>query len=414
MCSPLINTPVPLSWFSDFKTPSSEISVSQFYPSSHPHTLHPPLLKMSYILRRSLASLAINSPGPSNPSIHMASASSTLPTDVRRRRAVQPAHPTSSPSPLSDPAFLGKTPKKLPAKLEADFQALRASNQFKGDELSARRAFLKSQVAWRSRVRGTSEKKGAHHAKSGDREGEVEAEGVDGEGETSKAEIVAQRIYLPNIQIRLMRNHTPPGEAYDPNIATFRIPPSMTKTDLRSYLSAVYNLPTTFIRTDNYLAPLARPNPKGEIRRIGGSAKNYKRAVVGLVEPFHYPDDVEELRAGEDGERLAKVRSDWLEYNFRTEEDEEMRKRARMKMYKGWRWRGKTHDNAVSFSYLFWPHVCCWHGRESNAGKGFAYAIQGNTIREIMKRRGEREASIAAEAARMHAEGGASAQVPTA
>ncbi|EIW71189.1 hypothetical protein TREMEDRAFT_24146, partial [Tremella mesenterica DSM 1558] len=96
------------------------------------------------------------------------------------------------------------------------------------------------------------------------------------------------RIYLPNIQIRMMRNHTPSGEPYDPFIATFRIPPSMTKTDLRSYLMAVYNLPVTFIRTDLYSAPVTRIWP-GKIVKGGGSKKNYKRAIVGLLEPFHYP-----------------------------------------------------------------------------------------------------------------------------
>lgn len=231
-------------------------------------------------------------------------------------------------------------------------------NQFKGDELSARRAFLKTQVAWRSRVRGTAEVKAAFVERFTSTEGgkglTVDSESQDDvlseNGAISESPIVAQRIYLPNIQIRLVRNHVPPGEAYDPMIATFRIPQSMTKTDLRSYLSAVYNLPVTFIRTANYLAPVQRGRG-GQIRRKGGMMNNYKKAVVGLLEPFHYPDDVDELRAMEDGERLVSIRQDWLDENYRIREAAQYRKKILMKYYKGYRWRTGQHDNSVSFAF---------------------------------------------------------------
>ncbi|TXT13161.1 hypothetical protein VHUM_01562 [Vanrija humicola] len=174
-----------------------------------------------------------------------------------------------------------------------------------------------------------------------------------------------------------MRNHTPPGEAYDPWVATFRIPPSMTKPDLRSYLLATYGLEVTFIRTDNYLAPLQRFQG-GVIKRPTGSKKNYKRAVVGLKEPFHYPDDVDEMRAGqwggvEAGEIQASQREADLEQEYAIEQVKDYRKSLAMKMHKGWRWRAGTHDNA------------------------------GNTIREIMRRRQEREAAIDAEVAKANA-----------
>jgi large subunit ribosomal protein L23 len=167
----------------------------------------------------------------------------------------------------------------------------------------------------------------------------------------TEGEIVGQRIYLPNVQIRLMRNNTPPGQSYDPTIATFRIPPSMTKTDLRSYLSTVYNLPVTFIRTDLYQPPIQRIVGGSQVRQ-SGSVKNYKRAVVGLVEPFHYPDDVEELRAkGQEagvGDEWAQAREDWLNEKFQKDRMDENMKRARFKLYKGYRWRSRWHDNEVS------------------------------------------------------------------
>ncbi|KAL7420068.1 hypothetical protein Q5752_005033 [Cryptotrichosporon argae] len=319
---------------------------------------------MSLLFRRTLASIA-PTPGPSS--------ARTLPTAVRRRREQAIATPA-----VAVPEVAGKTPKLLSAPLEDLFQSLRLKGQYAGDEASARRHFLKTHGAYRSRVRGavvsSPAADGAASAAptradffSAAGAGEADAEA--GKAATS---VVGQRVYLPNIQIRLMRNHTAPGAAYDPFVATFRIPPSMTKHDLRSYLSAVYGLAVTFIRTDNYVAPVAR-FAGGQVRKVAGSRKNYKRAVVGLTEPFHYPDDVDEMRAGTYGadraEEFAQAREKWLNARFYTDEEMNAKKRFTMKMFKGWRWRASTHDNA------------------------------GNTIRKIMERRDARERAIADAAA---------------
>ena len=153
-----------------------------------------------------------------------------------------------------------------------------------------------------------------------------------------------------------MRNHTPPNEAYDPNVATFRIPHNMTKTDLRSYLSALYGMTVTFIRTDNYFPAVKRMPGGGQVRVPVGSMKSYKCAVVGLTEPFHYPDDVDELYAqGEKmglGTQLGDERKEWIESNFQVGMLAEMKKKALMKFHKGYRWRSKTHDNPVRFPFL--------------------------------------------------------------
>ena len=105
------------------------------------------------------------------------------------------------------------------------------------------------------------------------------------------------RIYLPNVSVVLRRNKTPIDEPYDPMVATFRIPLSMTKTDLKSYLKGLYDLDVTFVRTDIRVGRIVRDRKTGQRGRQKGFQHNYKRAVVGLKEPFHYPDDEEELRA---------------------------------------------------------------------------------------------------------------------
>ncbi|KAH9829998.1 mitochondrial ribosomal protein L23 [Rhodofomes roseus] len=149
--------------------------------------------------------------------------------------------------------------------------------------------------------------------------------------DTGKAQeqVVGQKIYLPNIIIRLVRNHTPPGQPYNPYEATFRLPPSMTKTDLRSYLSAVYGVKTTYIRTDNYLSPLTRDLRTGSWTRTRAH-KTYKRAVVGLVEPFYYPLAMEDMSAEE-----REQREDWLEQHFQIKEKAALTRIEMLRLQKG-------------------------------------------------------------------------------
>ncbi|KAG8893373.1 hypothetical protein FRC01_013631, partial [Tulasnella sp. 417] len=153
--------------------------------------------------------------------------------------------------------------------------------------------WLEKTTRRRRRVRGTRQRT---------------SEDPDADPET---EVVGQKIYLPNLVFRLMRNHTPPGQPYNPYEATFRIPRSLTKNDVRSYLSAVYGIECTYIRTDNYIAPLGRTLVDGhrtEAKRVGGTETTYKRAVVGLVEPFIYPGAVEDMTAKEREDHEA-----WME-----------------------------------------------------------------------------------------------------
>lgn len=168
-----------------------------------------------------------------------------------------------------------------------------------------------------------------------------------------KFENVGYQVFLPNIVIRLIRNDTKPGQAYDPWTATFRIPPSMTKTDLRSYLKAVYNLDVTFIRTSLRWGKVVRDQNGRKVRQKG-SQHNYKRAVVGLHQPFHYPDDEEELRAlGRAtglGDKLYDARMKTVNETFFIKENAEYRKKAITRVYKraSERFRSAGENSRVS------------------------------------------------------------------
>lgn len=127
---------------------------------------------------------------------------------------------------------------------------------------------------------------------------------------TEESVVVGQKIYLPNIVFKMVPNFTPKGDAYNPYEATFRVPQSLTKTDIRSYLLAMYGVKTTYIRTDNYFSPLSRNNQTGEKGQTQ-SYRTYKRAVVGLVDPFYYPQLQSEMKPRE----LIERRS-WLKKTF--------------------------------------------------------------------------------------------------
>lgn len=141
-----------------------------------------------------------------------------------------------------------------------------------------------------------------------------------------EADVVGQRVYLPNIIMRLVRNQTAPGQPYNPYEATFRLPQSVTKTDIRSLLLAVYGVKTTYIRTDNYISPWYR-TIEGRERR---PYKTYKRAVVGLVEPFYYPHRMEDMEPQE-----KKLREEWIEKNFAIQQQRNLRKEELLRLTKG-------------------------------------------------------------------------------
>ncbi|KAG8931049.1 hypothetical protein FRC02_003280 [Tulasnella sp. 418] len=182
---------------------------------------------------------------------------------------------------------------------------------------------------------------------------------TDGQTSVTETNVVGRRIYLPNIVFKLVRNFTPPGQPYNPYEATFRVPRSVTKLDIRSYLMAVYGVETTYIRTDNYLAPMDRDHTDGMKIKRHDTDRTYKRAVVGLVKPFAYPEAVEDMSPTE-----KKEREDWLERMFFTKSSEKLMKQFTLRRAQGFRYRNDTTKQ------------------------------RGNIIEKVMQKRKEREAKV--------------------
>ncbi|SPO29470.1 uncharacterized protein UTRI_04799_B [Ustilago trichophora] len=129
--------------------------------------------------------------------------------------------------------------------------------------------------------------------------------------------------FLPNTIIKLVKNHTPEGAEYDPFKATFRVPLSMHKHALRSYLLSIYGLKTTWARSSIYRSPVTRDNRTG--KKISGRGRTYKKVEVGLLEPFLFPE----------------ISPEFQKQHLLTSELDYERSRVYLKMTKTTRWRGK-------------------------------------------------------------------------
>ncbi|KAI0272642.1 mitochondrial ribosomal protein L23 [Gloeopeniophorella convolvens] len=185
---------------------------------------------------------------------------------------------------------------------------------------------------------GTEPTEGEWLAKLNERRSRVRGtRGVATPSGAVETRVVGEKVYLPNLLFRLVPNHTPSGAPYNPYEATFRVPQSVTKTDVRAYLAAVYGVQTTYIRTDNYFAPVRRAWNAAWVR--GAPHRTYKRAVVGLVEPFYYRRRRRTCRGGAGG---ARGRLDEL---YQREMGKDLMKEQLLRFTKqnspGWVWRGE-------------------------------------------------------------------------
>jgi len=118
----------------------------------------------------------------------------------------------------------------------------------------------------------------------------------------SQPQKVGSMVFLPNTIVRLVRNTSTRHGSYDAFKATFRVPLSMHKHGLRSYLLAIYGLRTTWCRSLIYRAPIVRDQRRQ--KRIGSTARTFKKVEVGLLEPFLFPEITprfkqNEMRMGE-------------------------------------------------------------------------------------------------------------------
>lgn len=259
-------------------------------------------------------------------------------------RRAQRAYATIAPNKAAESAQASSAALKIKekrAQTEVDFARTPAAERIV--TLSEKRALVKPAIerdATRGRLRGVRTIR--------------RRDGTVGE------QIVGQRIYLPNIIFTLVRNHTPPGKAYNPYEATFRISQNITKTDVRSYLHSIYGVECSYIRTDNYLVPMKHEKAIAVGRiRDHNQKRAYKRAVVGLKEPFYYPQMVEDMN-GKD----RWLREQDLEDSFRLKEWKQIMTAAAVKAQEGLNGKNKISDLTAVWDTKKRVYRKLWEQRE--------------------------------------------------
>ncbi|KAF9206996.1 hypothetical protein BGZ49_001414 [Haplosporangium sp. Z 27] len=92
-----------------------------------------------------------------------------------------------------------------------------------------------------------------------------------------------KKLYFPSTVLKLVRNG--PNVLAVSNTLTFRVPPSMNKFDIKSYLSNIYKINVLNVRTANMPAKLAGSGGNSIMKR-----QKFKKAVVTIDQDFKWPD----------------------------------------------------------------------------------------------------------------------------
>ncbi|KAG0303026.1 hypothetical protein BGZ98_007047 [Dissophora globulifera] len=100
-----------------------------------------------------------------------------------------------------------------------------------------------------------------------------------------------KKLYFPSTVLKLVRNG--PNVPEVSNTLTFRVPPSMNKFDIKSYLSNIYKLNVLTVRTANMPAKLAGSGGNTILKRA-----TFKKAVVTIDHDFKWPEAPDSVAFG--------------------------------------------------------------------------------------------------------------------
>ncbi|KAF9412594.1 hypothetical protein BGZ94_001001 [Podila epigama] len=92
-----------------------------------------------------------------------------------------------------------------------------------------------------------------------------------------------KKLYFPSTVLKLVRNG--PQVPQTSNTLTFRVPPSMNKMDIKSYLSNIYKFQILDVRTANMPAKVAGSGGNTILKR-----QKFKKAIVTIDGEFKWPD----------------------------------------------------------------------------------------------------------------------------
>ncbi|KAJ1663488.1 mitochondrial 54S ribosomal protein YmL41 [Coemansia sp. RSA 1813] len=119
------------------------------------------------------------------------------------------------------------------------------------------------------------------------------------------------KVYFPNLVFKII-----PDSRLGRNQAAFRVPLQVNKLDIKDYLTHIYNVTVTDVRTTVFPGKLSLNRFTGQQER----SPRIKKAIVTIKEDFEYPKEVD------------------VDKDFKGAQVEYQRKRRDNKL-KGWRLR---------------------------------------------------------------------------
>ena len=72
---------------------------------------------------------------------------------------------------------------------------------------------------------------------------------------------------------------------FPPHQAVFKVPPQLSKVDIKDYLSRLYNINITDVRTMNYLGKVKK-DENGRVQK----RPDFKKAIITMDHDFVFPD----------------------------------------------------------------------------------------------------------------------------
>ncbi|KAH7031090.1 uncharacterized protein B0I36DRAFT_323176 [Microdochium trichocladiopsis] len=112
----------------------------------------------------------------------------------------------------------------------------------------------------------------------------------------------SKQVFLPSHLVTMLR----PKPTTPPTLATFRVPLTFNKLDMRDYLLHAYKVETAGIRSLVAQQPIDKPKPNEKPRRVR-RPRSIKLMIVELVKPFVWPAEARDASAWKQPEIMEQA-----------------------------------------------------------------------------------------------------------
>ncbi|KAI9004080.1 hypothetical protein BC832DRAFT_558495 [Gaertneriomyces semiglobifer] len=107
------------------------------------------------------------------------------------------------------------------------------------------------------------------------------------------------KLFFPNVVMQIVRSNLPPHQC------VFRCPPALNKIDIKAYLTNLYNINISDVRTMNYSPQELSAAGRRRQKRL---EPKYKKVIVTMEEDFNFPPPPQwTAKSGENADMAVKL-----------------------------------------------------------------------------------------------------------